>query len=468
MSISDKGVEVAIIGVGFSGLMTAYHLIKDTTVPLTLHLINDKDTFGRGAAYSTKSLKHLLNVPAAKMSAILDDPNHFLEWAHQLPAYESVNKDTLGKAFLPRKIFGNYFNSIWEEALKNKRADTVINIIHDSAVDIDKVNNEYLIKTKAGATVHAHYVVLATGNETPANPRIKNETFYQSSRYIKNPWLTDVTKYLKPNEDLLIIGNGLTTVDLLITIMSTGYTGHIHTLSPSGWAVLPHRHNHLEYKNLINEIQEPYTLDDIYTKMMKHYRLLHKVGISIEPIVDSLRSHTHKIWKALSHEDKVTFLRDIKTNWNKVRHRIAPQLFDYVQNLQIKGKLIVHRADLLDIKEDTTGITVSYLNRYNRKTETLHTGQVVNCTGPHIDITKSEDPLLQSLVAKGMIQPDKLRIGMDVTDQWTLIDKDGHENPTLYTIGGNLRGLLWETTAVPELKVQSSVLAKAILAKLTL
>ena len=463
MPNSNKQTKVAIIGAGFSGLMTAYHLIKETTTPLSIYLINPKDTFGKGAAYSTTSHKHLLNVPAAKMSALHDNPNHFLDWAHQQPGYKDVNKDTLGKTFLPRQLYGKYINTLWEEALKSKREDTIVNVIHDSAIDIEKKEGKYIVTLNSHAPVTADFVILATGNESPANPPIPNAAFYNSVKYIKNPWLTDVIKFIKPDENILIIGNGLTTVDLVLTIMNTGYKGQIHTLSPTGFAILSHRHNHLEYKDFINELKEPYKLDEIYATARKHYRKLHKVGISIEPVIDSLRPLTQKIWQALSHKDKETFLRDVKSKWNHVRHRLAPQLYDYIQSLRLKGKLVVHTAKLIDITESPNGVTIQYLSKRTGTLKTISAGLVINCTGPHTDISKSEDPLLVALTAKGMIQPDSLRIGMDVTENWTVRDAQGKENPTLYTLGGNLRGLLWETTAVPELKTQTAQLAKRIL-----
>src|ERR1700722_19856991 len=108
MPHSDQPLSVAIIGAGFSGLLTAYHLIRETTAPLTIYIINPKETFGKGPAYSAASRKHLLNVPAAKMSAIHDNPNHFLDWAHQQPPYQYVHKETLGKTFLPRQFYGKY------------------------------------------------------------------------------------------------------------------------------------------------------------------------------------------------------------------------------------------------------------------------------------------------------------------------------------------------------------------------
>jgi len=465
MSHSDKPIEIAIIGAGFSGLMTTYHLIKEATGPLTIHLINEKETFGRGAAYSTPTLKHLLNVPGAKMSAIHDDPNHFLNWVHLQPAYKSVNKDILGKTFLPRKLYGNYIVSILDEAIKSKREDTTVNIIHDRATNIEQEHDRYYVQFSSSAPLAADYVVLATGNEAPSNPPIPNTAFYKSKAYVKDPWLTDVTKLVKPDQNILIIGNGLTMVDVIISIMETGYKGKIHTLSPTGFTVIPHRHNHIEYKDFVNEIQEPYRLDELFTIGHKHFRMLHKVGLSVEPIVDSLRPITQKIWQSWTQQERETFVRDVKSLWNKIRHRLAPHLYDYVQRLRIRGNLKVHKARLLDITEDANGAIVHYLSKHTLTEKTLPVGLVVNCNGPHTDITRSEDTLLKALVAKGMIQPDSLHIGMDVTDQWTVKDKSGKENPTLYTIGGNLRGLLWETTAVPELKSQTAILAKRILGK---
>ena len=465
MSHSDKPIEIAIIGAGFSGLMTTYHLIKETKVPLTIHLINEKETLGRGVAYSTPSLKHLLNVPAAKMSAIHDDPSHFLEWAHKQSAYNGTNKELLGKTFLPRQLYGNYIISILEEAIKTKREDTQVNIVLDTAINVDQNDDKFTVQLKKNAPITADYVILATGNEAPSNPRIPNEEFYKSASYIRDPWLTDVTKFIKPDQSIMIIGNGLTMVDVIISIMATGYKGKIHSLSPSGFTVIPHLHNHIEYKDFINEIKEPYRLDELFTVGHKHFRALHKIGISVEPIIDSVRPITQKIWQSWTQQERETFVRDVKSIWNKVRHRLAPHLHDYIQRLRIRGHLKVHKAKLLNITEDASGVNVHYLSKHTQTEKSLPVGLVINCTGPHTDISKSEDQLLQALVSKGMIQPDVLHIGMDVTEDWNLRDAKGKANLSLYTLGGNLRGLLWETTAVPELKSQTAALAKRILEK---
>src|ERR1700723_2151523 len=96
------GTTIAIIGGGVSGTLTAFHLVKQRT-PARIILIDRRPDFGLGLAYSTPSLRHLLNVPAGKISALPDQPNHFLHWLRR-------NHDPAAseKTFAPRAIFGRY------------------------------------------------------------------------------------------------------------------------------------------------------------------------------------------------------------------------------------------------------------------------------------------------------------------------------------------------------------------------
>ena len=64
---------------------------------------------------------------------------------------------------------------------------------------------------------------------------------------------------------------------------------------------------------------------------------------------------------------------------------------------------------------------------------------------------------------KGIIAQDELKLGINADPEtFEVLDKDGHRNKTLYTIGTNLKGVLWESTAVNELKLQAERLAERI------
>lgn len=70
---------IVIIGGGVSGALTAFHLHKRRTQGRVI-VIDPRPELGLGLAYSTPSLRHLLNVPAGKMSALQQQPDHFLKW----------------------------------------------------------------------------------------------------------------------------------------------------------------------------------------------------------------------------------------------------------------------------------------------------------------------------------------------------------------------------------------------------
>ncbi len=465
MPQTNPSLQIAIIGAGFSGMMTAVQLMRKATSPLTLYLINDKYEFGKGPAYSTTHPKHILNVPAAKMTAYPDQPNHFLDWAHRQDAYKDMDKEVLGKVFLPRRDFGRYLSEVWAEALAGKRDDTAVHIIIDKAVDVVRDGSRNLVQLEGTRTIAADYVVLATGNEPPRNLPVSDPALYDDPNYIGDPWNNKAAENLDRDRDILIIGNGLTMVDIVIGIMDTDFRGVIHTLSPDGLAILPHRYGYIAYGRLAEEVKAPYKLNELYSLINKHIKTFKKSGLSPEPVIDSLRPLTQKIWQGLSLEDKQRFMKYLMPHWNKIRHRMPGHMYDYLMQRQIAGRMVIHRGRLLNMTQTAHGLSAEILETNSDSPVKLDVSRIINCIGPNTYVSQSLNPLLQKLVSKGMLQADPLRIGMQVTDHWTLVGADGQEIPSLYTIGGNLRGLLWETTAVPELRGQAEKLAGEILSK---
>src|SRR3981081_3771675 len=106
MTTRKPTTTIAIIGGGVSGALTAFHLVRQGT-PARVILIDQRPGFGLGLAYSTPSLRHLLNVPAGKISALPDQPDHFLNWLRK-------NHDPAAteKTFAPRAVLGLYLQSL--------------------------------------------------------------------------------------------------------------------------------------------------------------------------------------------------------------------------------------------------------------------------------------------------------------------------------------------------------------------
>src|SRR5260370_34791830 len=97
---------IAIIGGGVSGTLTAFHLVRQGT-PARVILIDQRPGFGLGLAFSTPSLRPLLNVPAGKISALPTQPDHFpngLRENHDPPATE--------ESLRPRAVVARYIHTL--------------------------------------------------------------------------------------------------------------------------------------------------------------------------------------------------------------------------------------------------------------------------------------------------------------------------------------------------------------------
>ncbi len=458
-------IVIGILGSGFSGIMTAIQLIHQTKQPIKILLVDKQNFFVKGVAYNSYSDTHILNVPAAKMSAFPDEPDHFLNWVLTQPAYSDKNKELLGAAFLPRNVYGNYLVHLWNETQQLAQQKDVILEYHDAEVNgLDVLDSSVNVLLDNETTVTLDKVVIATGNQTPRNPTIKNNAFYSSPNYFKNPWQKESIENITTQLPVLIVGNGLTMVDTLLGLEEVGYKGVVFSLSPNGYNMLPHRHNGIKYTQLVDEKDSYTSLNDWTKAVFKHIRLVRSYGHSAEPVIDSLRPFTQEIWKNLTDVERQQFMSRIRHLWGVARHRIPLNTHDKIQQLRIQRRLNIIAGRLMDINETDKGIEVQFYNKKTSNTETLLVGRVINCTGPDSDIANYSSHFLKKCLEKGYIKQDNLKLGLRANTQtFQVLNSSLEPQPRLYAIGSLLRGELWETTAVNELRTQAKLVAKELL-----
>ena len=107
-------------------------------------------------------------------------------------------------------------------------------------------------------------------------------------------------------------------------------------------------------------------------------------------------------------------------------------------------------------------MTVRYATRTGEGE--LEVGKVINCTGPNTDLAEVRDPLVRGLRDAGLIRPDALGLGLDTDEDGRLLDAAGRPSERLSLAGPLRKGLLWEHTAVPELRVEAERLARRLCA----
>lgn len=456
---------IAIIGGGYCGAFTLVQLIWQSTKPLHIILINSDYPLAKGVAYATSDKKHLLNVAAGKMSAVPDDTDHFVSWIKSKTSLRKYVNEELPLSYLPRNIYGQYLLSVFEEAVKRKPEFIQVTILQDKAKDIIPHVNKYKIVLHANKAVTADKVVLATGNFPPALPPIKDERFYTSNNYFGNPWSSTATENIKPGETVFIIGTGLTMLDTALSIAGNKFKGKIIAISRNGLLPLYHKRRK-PYPQLLNDLKPPYRLTDLYEIYFKHIEILRAEGNPAEALMDAIRPKIQEIWMSLSQAEKIQFMEHVKPFWNITRHRASRVVHDAIAKLIEKNILQITAGRLISMTEAGSYVEIVYRDKKTLKNKIIHANRVINCTGPETDITKMNDELIKKLLKRGFIYPDELKLGMNAIPCGTIIQRDNSLSPFMFTIGTNLKGILWESTAVPELRSQVKELVGELLRQL--
>lgn len=413
--------RIAIIGFGFSGLLLANHLVRKAQTGTELYLI-DPALNARGMAYSTPYDEHLLNVRAENMSAFPDEPAHFVQWLAQHHAQYTPQN------FVPRRIYGEYLDSIWQTTQGLAAENNIyLKLVPSIAVAIAKHGDRFAVTTERGDAIDTTQIVLATGNEvkpvaSPIQP------------VLQAPWEQGaLAQAAKEQGPILLIGTGLTAVDMVLALRAEGYHGEIVAYSRNG--LLPQAH--CDYGPMpaldAGEVQGLQTLRQ-WSAWLR--RATHHAS-DWRAVFDGLRPFTQVSWAKLRTRQQKIFFHRAASFWSVHRHRMAPQIAQ-----QLTGDKKFH-----------------VMNRKQYRTSGVKPTFAINCTGSELNVEKSTAPLLKNLLAQGFIEPHGNGVGMAVDANcraW------GEAYPHLFSIGALMTGQLLESTAVPELRGQAQQIAETL------
>ncbi|WP_339743656.1 FAD/NAD(P)-binding protein [uncultured Rubinisphaera sp.] len=455
---------IAIIGGGFSGTMTAVNLARFSEEPLKIIMINTKRPFGRGTAYGTARREHLLNVAARNMSAFPDFPNHFVDWLRTRSDFDHVSDQELREMFIPRAIYGDYIRLIAEMHLRpvHSRFQLQFELIEDEATDIELENTESVrIVLNNQGSISANAVLLATGNQPPAAlPSASPLAF--DLRYCADPWDTSFFERLPPHgSEIVILGTGLTMVDVIVTMDAIGWRGKVTAISRNG--MLPQSHfRGIAYPDYLPVGMDALHLDKLVQVVEENCQRLVRMSQNPAIAIDKLRPHTQRLWQGLSIEDKKDFLSKYGARWNVTRHRIAQSIHQKVTDRLDEGMLQVIPGTIESLVTTENSINVRYRDQLGNEGQ-LSGDFVVNCTGPQSRFSRSNSSLYRNLISNQIISLDDMDMGIRIDDDFAVLNDVEEPVGNLYAIGPPLKGTLWETTAVPELRGQAMRVAQIML-----
>lgn len=443
---------VAIVGGGASGTLVAANLLRGRSWPLRVILIERSGRFGAGVAYATDDPRHLLNVPAERMSAFPGEGSHFREWA----------ASRLGRlapgAYLPRGLYGEYLRTVLADSRVQAWPLRTLETVGDEAVALRAAHTGLELRLAGGGTLACDRVVLATG-PAPASPPAELPS---DERVLGDPWRAVPEASGSPSAPTLVLGTGLTAVDVTLSICARG--GRVLMLSRGGQ--LPHVH----LPGLRTPAPPPplplpqgsLTLAAVECLVCEHIDTARHEGYDWRDAVDGLRPVTQRLWAALAPSERERFLRERRRAWDARRHRMAPAVGAQLHELFTQRRAQRWAGSVLAARPAGAGLEVDVALARSGRVRTLTFASVVACTGAELDVRRDPNPLLAALLDAGLASPDELALGLRATADGALLDARLRADGRVYALGTLRRGELWETTAMEEIRAQAERLARAI------
>ncbi|WP_181310743.1 FAD/NAD(P)-binding protein [Nocardioides campestrisoli] len=393
-------LQVVVVGGGAAAVIAVLHLLRATTAqaPVDVHLVERDQQVGPGLAYRSAYPRHTVNNFAERLSAVDGDPGHLIRWC------AARGLDLGARSFPARKVYGDYLAALLDEV--EVPAGSSLRRLRDEAVDLRPDGRRWALDLGSGHSLAADRVVLALGNPPPhAHPRLA-----QGPRFVADPWAQEWRQDLAGVRRVLLLGTGLTMVDLAIELEHLLPRAEIVAASRRG--ALPSAH-----------VVEPTD------------------GSDWRDAVDAVRGFANQLWTGLAPGDQARFATTYAHAWDRRRHRMSPAAAHHVERLQAAGTLVVRTLDQVDPAEFDL---------------------VVSCTGPRPVPTSGWNPLVDAMLERGLLRPHRLGLGADLVAPGHPVDQHGHVLDELFWLGAARKGLEWEVGAIPDLRAQAVLLARAL------
>jgi uncharacterized NAD(P)/FAD-binding protein YdhS len=445
--------HVVVVGGGFSGVSLAAQLLRIARGRLCVTLLESGPKLGRGVAYATPDEQHLLNTRASQMSLLGDDPDHFVRWN------EMRGKRVAGHAFATRRSYGDYLDTTLRSLAATRREIAFRAHVDTQVTDVRRERAGFAVVLADGRALSASAVVLATGHPPPADP-LASWLPRGAERYVPDPWRHADVERIASTDRVLLIGAGLTMVDLTLTLARRGHAGRIDALSRHG--LVPREHaaaSQVLPRDLRDSLFAELSRNDLRSAVRAVRAAVAAAesrGLSWHAVMDALRPVTPRLWSAMCAADRQRFVARLRTFWDVHRHRLPSEPAKAIAELRAAGRLAVNAGRIRRAAGRANAVTVDIALRGGSVVRERY-DWVINCTGSSFTRANSRG-LERLLLERGLLLVDPLGLGYVTEANGAVFGALGPVRG-LYVLGPACRAQCWENTAVPELRKQADALA---------
>ncbi|MGY2441046.1 FAD/NAD(P)-binding protein [Pseudomonas sp. SDO52101_S400] len=463
-----RHADILIVGGGLSGAMLAVQLLRLPGRRQIL-VIEPRAELGRGEAYSATELGHTLNGNAARMSVDPDNADDLTQWLTEHIAGggwpESDQQHVpVSELFPPRGLFGVYVQQRLTEAQQvGAQHGSTVEHVRAEVVDVQASSDSVQLTLSDGQQLHGAFAVLATGMFPAARTPQKESSGLNAAAL--DPWDVAAMRQLDPQSTVLIIGSGLTMVDAVVSLEQAGHRGPIEVFSRHG--LLPHvRRQPPAWADFLAEDHSIRTPRQLLRELRRHCRDAIAQGIDWQAPLDTVRAHIGRLWSQASDVQRRQFVRHVRPWWESHHHRSPPLSAELVERLHREGRLRVHAASFKGLEPVSGGgVGIRIRRRGESETRVVQGAALINSSGIEYDWRRVDRPLPQQLLARGLVQPGPLALGIAAAVDGAVLDAQGKVSQRLFAMGPPLRGMWWESTAVTDVASQAKALAARLVAQ---
>ncbi len=430
----DTGLmaKVAIVGRGFTGLMTAIALLKGFDRPFHLVMFDPQPKIEGGEVVS-QTASTVLNSRVRDLSVDPKTPDDFRQWLETENAWrDRLDPDAVSveHAFVPGETFSAYVYQRFSQALRD-RTDVVVQVCPESVTAVDRHPRSGL-SVFYGEQERARFdaVFLATG--------------YGLREKLDEPSSPSAVR------NAAVVGGGVYAVDKALRLLAAGEASHVTLISASGF--LPQSHARAGVGHVLSDQPLPRTLRGAFRFLREAANTANAEGSGWQGIMNGFRLRAGDLWQGLTPEERRRFKRHVKAIYDSHRNRLPPEHYQRLHAAIESGAITLRKARVERIVNNGVLLSVP------AGLEVLPADRTIDCRFRPTDI---DVPLFRSVFRAGLARRDEVDIGI-------LVDRHGRAMASpdrfqgLFAMGPLGLGSLPDIDLVPEIVVQSHAAASAI------
>ena len=457
--------RIGIIGGGFTGAALAIHLSRNSERPLEIFIFEPRRMLGAGLAYSSSDPDHRVNGPIDILALFADNLRHFPDWFRTSGEY-ARDPDSLaktGQLYCCRASFGRYMDWLTRSHAASNPSQSTIDHIECAVRELRPQNGGYGLWCEDGRWHQVDEVRLCLAHEIPELPS-PFASLAGMRTLVENPWNGEALAEIASDDDILVLGTGLTAADVIASLLRIGHRGRIIAISRRGLRpreqdVLPPVEGRLAKMGrtvplFVERHGRSRTITGILSALRKDLAAAKQSGLGWQDAFDDLRDAAPALWATLPSEARRQALRHLRGLYDVHRFRVAPPIADRIRIAEAEGRVRFVKARATAAVASRSGFKVTLQLPGDEAGREFDFAGLVNCTGPQSDLSRTRNPLLRRLFEAGTIRADPCQLGIDVDADCAVIRADGRVDPSLRVLGPLTRGHFGDLIAVPQINSQ--------------